>query len=113
MREHLSPFHVKAVTHPHLRSGEDTVLPLATPIKSTTGHEIKEVPIPKGTFVHVAIDVMNRSKLLFGDDASEFKPERWLGGGPNPPPNIKNPCLYSSMSFIFFNAEKTLLTFDP
>jgi cytochrome P450 len=34
--------------------------------------------IAKGTTVAVQMEVMNRSKALWGDDAWEFRPERWL-----------------------------------
>lgn len=34
--------------------------------------------IPKGTEVAIGIRAVNHSKALWGDDATEFKPERWL-----------------------------------
>lgn len=37
--------------------------------------------IPKGTTVIVSPWAINTSKALWGDDAHEFKPERWLGAG--------------------------------
>ena len=71
---------------------------MAVPIKSPTGEEIKQVFIPKGTSVIVAIDRMNRSKKIFGEDAEEFKPERWLPGGSGADTSVKNPGVYSSVS---------------
>ena len=35
--------------------------------------------IPQGTIVSVNIWVIHHSKEIWGEDASEFKPERWLG----------------------------------
>ncbi len=35
---------------------------------------------PKGRLVHWSIYAMHRRKDLFGEDAEEFKPERWLDG---------------------------------
>ena len=37
--------------------------------------------IPKDTIISVPIDAMNRSKALWGSDANEFNPERWMGPG--------------------------------
>lgn len=52
---------------------EDTVLPVG-------GGEDEKSPIfvPKGHFVIWNMWVMHRRKDLFGEDAEEFKPERWL-----------------------------------
>lgn len=43
---------------------------------SILGHHI-----PKGTFVILSPWAINLSKQLWGDDAAEFKPERWIGPG--------------------------------
>ncbi|KAK1146295.1 hypothetical protein N8T08_003082 [Aspergillus melleus] len=37
--------------------------------------------IPKGTLFNVAATVINRNKELWGADADQFNPERWLGPG--------------------------------
>lgn len=37
--------------------------------------------VPKGTFVLLAPTATNRHKAFWGDDANEFKPERWIGPG--------------------------------
>ncbi|KAK4565841.1 hypothetical protein LTR86_003690 [Recurvomyces mirabilis] len=37
--------------------------------------------IPKGTNIIISMRAINRSKELWGEDAAEFKPERWLGAG--------------------------------
>ena len=55
------------------------VIPFSQPIKSSDGRtELKEVFVPKGTTVHINIAATSRSRALWGDDAKEFKPERWL-----------------------------------
>lgn len=36
--------------------------------------------MPAGTSIVLASVVMHRSKAIWGDDALEFKPERWLDG---------------------------------
>ena len=37
--------------------------------------------VQKGQSIFVPLIALNRSKALFGEDALEFKPERWLGSG--------------------------------
>lgn len=46
-----------------------------TSIDTTIGGHL----IPKGTMVMLSPLAVNVSKTLWGEDASEFKPERWLG----------------------------------
>ena len=85
------------------RSGADTTVPLAIPVKSADGKkEITEILVPKGTTIHVSIAGMNRSKAIWGDDAKEFKPERWLrAGGPTDAVSAsafaRIPSLFSSL----------------
>ena len=70
-------------------------MPLHTPLKAQDGTIIKEIPIPKGTFALLGISAMNTSAAVFGEDAKEFKPERWLGGS-TPGTHLKNPGVYSA-----------------
>ena len=37
--------------------------------------------IPKDTIISVPIDAINNSKALWGSDADEFNPDRWMGPG--------------------------------
>ena len=55
------------------QAAEDTVLPLG-------GGDDEKSPVfvPKGCYFHWNLWAMHRRKDLFGDDAEEFKPERWL-----------------------------------
>ncbi|KAF9055322.1 cytochrome P450 [Hymenopellis radicata] len=39
---------------------------------------IKGMAIPKGTFMHICIRNINTSEDLWGEDAENFRPERWL-----------------------------------
>ncbi|THH30380.1 hypothetical protein EUX98_g3806 [Antrodiella citrinella] len=55
-----------------------TVLPLSRPISDNKGHMIREVALDKGTTVMLGIHGYNRSTAFWGEDATEFKPERWL-----------------------------------
>ena len=56
----------------------DAVLPLSTPIHDANGRLIHEIFVPDNTNVFLHIYNLNRDPLIWGDDAAEWKPERWL-----------------------------------
>ena len=60
------------------RSEEDTVLPLSAPIQGEDGRPIHELEVPAGTTVWLNIFGINRDPTIWGPDAAEWKPERWL-----------------------------------
>jgi len=76
---------------------EDTCLSLATPVQGPNGEQITQVPIPKGTPVHVSIVGSNRNARLWGLDAEEWKPERWLQPLPDALVDAKIPGVYSHL----------------
>ncbi|KAL5504184.1 hypothetical protein ACEPAH_8258 [Sanghuangporus vaninii] len=77
---------------------KDIVLPLAWPILGTDGKtEISEIPIKANTNVTVSIIGANRSKRIWGDDAEEWKPERWLEPLPESVAKAHMPGVYASM----------------
>ncbi|KAL0060042.1 hypothetical protein AAF712_013162 [Marasmius tenuissimus] len=57
--------------------GED-VIPLAYPVTGTSGTLINEIPIAKGQRIMIDIAAYNRLKQVWGDDAEEWNPERFL-----------------------------------
>jgi len=57
---------------------KDDVLPLLSPITTRNGMKSNTLTITAGTLVEVPISALNRSHIIWGDDALEFKPERWL-----------------------------------
>ncbi|KAF7372983.1 Cytochrome P450 [Mycena sanguinolenta] len=61
---------------------KDTVLQLSQPITSTTGEQLSSVAIKKGQFIFSALWSYNRLTTIWGPDAHEFKPSRWLEGTP-------------------------------
>jgi cytochrome P450 len=69
--------YLNAVTQEVLRFHPPIGLTPRTTARDTTiaGHYV-----PKGTRVMIAMLAVNQSKELWGEDATEFKPERWLGG---------------------------------
>ncbi|KAF9524825.1 cytochrome P450 [Crepidotus variabilis] len=62
----------------HRVAVKDIVLPLSQPIKGIDGKVILEIPVPKGSEILVSIINCNRNPDLWGPDAHEYKPERWL-----------------------------------
>ena len=56
----------------------DVVLPFSTPIYDVNGRKTNEIAIPKNTNVFLHIWNLNRDPSIWGDDAAEWKPERWL-----------------------------------
>lgn len=55
------------------------MVPLQYPIRDVvTGKETREILILKDTSVYIGLSAANRSTAIWGEDAAEFKPERWL-----------------------------------
>lgn len=71
------------------------VLPLFSPITGIDGRKINEIVVPNGTYIMVAIRACNRDKALWGDDADQWKPERWLSPLPEIILQAKIPGVYS------------------
>ncbi|PBK80315.1 cytochrome P450 [Armillaria gallica] len=59
-------------------AGQDDVLPLSSPITTTSGKVLHELPIPKGVQIMSSVAACNRNKEMFGEDADIFNPDRWL-----------------------------------
>lgn len=55
----------------------DDVIPLDTPFVDVHGQVQDSIRVKKGDPIFIPILVINRSKALWGEDAFEFKPERW------------------------------------
>jgi cytochrome P450 len=61
-----------------------TVLLLSTPIvnnRDPSQPPMRELPIRKGTKIHIPSEFMNRRRDIWGDEAAVWKPERWLEEG--------------------------------
>ncbi|KAK0442017.1 cytochrome P450 [Desarmillaria tabescens] len=63
-------------------AGQDDVLPLSSPITTTSGKVLHELPIPKGVQIMSSVAACNRNKEVFGEDAHIFNPDRWLRESP-------------------------------
>ncbi len=115
---------------------QDDVLPLSTPITTTSGKVLHELPIPKGTQIiasiavynrssspyfiflqnHVLTRHLNRNEEIFDDDADIFNPDRWLR---DTVPNTKSALgVYASMRMYyltvnaFLNSARRRFTFS-
>ncbi|KAG9221307.1 hypothetical protein CCMSSC00406_0009418 [Pleurotus cornucopiae] len=67
-----------AVLHTFRQAGRDDVLPLSTPLETSDGKILTELPVPKGLIVMASMIGYNANKHVFGEDADDFNPERWL-----------------------------------
>ncbi|KAI9069463.1 cytochrome P450 [Trametes sanguinea] len=80
---------------------KDSVLPLSAPITGIDGSPIHSVPLKKGMYVLVNITGSNCNKELWGEDAYEWRPERWLEPLPSAVEEAHVPGVYSHlMTFI-------------
>jgi len=57
---------------------QDDVIPLGSPIVAKSDEQVSSIHVRKGTPVDVAIGVYNRLPDIWGADANEFNPERFL-----------------------------------
>ncbi|KAJ4000730.1 cytochrome P450 [Lentinula boryana] len=58
-------------------AGQDDVIPLSQPVRDKKGTEHHSISVVKGQTVMVPLLALNRDKATWGEDAMEFKPERW------------------------------------
>ena len=61
---------------------------------------MRELVIPKGTDIFVGLRGMNHSKAYWGDDANEWKPDRFLAPLPNSLLEARVPGIYSNMCVL-------------
>jgi len=87
--------HLDAMVHEVLRmhpplwemtriATDDDIIPLSVPVRTTDNKLVDRVSIAAGQTVSVAIRTVNRSTSIWGADAKEFKPQRWLDEGGTP-----------------------------
>jgi len=56
---------------------KDDLVPLDTPFTDKNGNTQYTIRVSKGDSIYIPVRAINRSKAVWGEDASEFKPERW------------------------------------
>ena len=63
---------------------------------------MREIPVPKGTTIYIGIRASNLDKRICGEDALEFKPERWMSPLPSTVTEARIPGVYSNLWVLFF-----------
>ncbi|RDB25864.1 Docosahexaenoic acid omega-hydroxylase CYP4F3 [Hypsizygus marmoreus] len=80
---------------------QDVVMPLSVPIKGKDGSDIHTITVPKDTRIVISILNANRDSALWGPDALEWKPERWMSPLPQALLDARMPGVYSHlMTFL-------------
>ncbi|CCL99580.1 uncharacterized protein FIBRA_01598 [Fibroporia radiculosa] len=65
---------------------KDDVIPLSKPVRTTTGKTISSLRVRAGQVFHIPFTTMHVNTAVWGPDAADFHPERWIvpGGVPAP-----------------------------
>ncbi|GAA5823734.1 hypothetical protein JCM3770_002596 [Rhodotorula araucariae] len=68
------------VTSTIRQAAHDDFIPLSKPIRSAMdpSQMISHVRVTKGQFIFIPIRAVGLSRDVYGDDADEFRPERWI-----------------------------------
>ncbi|KAF7341197.1 Cytochrome P450 [Mycena venus] len=69
-------------------ASEDCILPLSQPITTINGSQMFEIPFRKGQCLYLAMAAHNRLPSIWGPDAGEFQPSRWLKKEPRKGPAL-------------------------
>ncbi|KAI0713830.1 cytochrome P450 [Earliella scabrosa] len=76
---------------------KDLVLPFSEPVRGRDGKLRNEIVIPRGAVVFSHFQASNVNKALWGEDAGEWKPERWLASLPEVLEEARIPGVYSNL----------------
>lgn len=82
------------------RALDDTVLPLSYPITDTNGQAVDGIALEKGQTVIVGIHGCNRRTAIWGDDATEWKPERWFAPLPEKVKSVQNGSVIGNHMYV-------------
>ena len=86
-----------ALSDPANSAARDVALPLDQPVRGRDGKQITEIVVPRGTAVQVHYQASNVNKVLWGEDAKEWKPERWLSPLPASLEDARIPGVYAHL----------------
>ena len=73
------------------------MLPLSEPVRGLDGKMINEIVMPKGSFIFCNLRACNSNKAIWGEDAYEWKPERWLQPLPREVLDAHVPGIYANL----------------
>lgn len=92
------------------RARQDVILPLSEPIKGVNGKLIHEIMIPKDTTIVIGILSANRNRAIWGEDATKWKPERWLSPLPDAVIEARIPGIYSNLCVAYLSPRNSVIT---
>ncbi|EKM49764.1 uncharacterized protein PHACADRAFT_265422 [Phanerochaete carnosa HHB-10118-sp] len=79
----------------------DIVMPLSEPVRGLDGTLVSEIAVPKDTPIFISMRGCNRNPAIWGEDALEWKPERWLTPLPKALGEAHVPGIYANlMTFL-------------
>ena len=87
-------------------------MPLSSPLRGVDGTLMNEIFVPKGTMLLVSNWMSNVNKAIWGEDADQWKPERWLEPLPETLKDAKIPGIYANLWVTLttrVNVQLTLL----
>ena len=73
------------------------MLPLSQPVRAKDGRMISEIVVPRKTVVLGHFQASNSNKELWGEDAGEWKPARWLAPLPESLDEAHLPGVYANL----------------
>ncbi|RDX52864.1 cytochrome P450 [Lentinus brumalis] len=79
------------------RAAKDIVLPLTWPVRGKDGSMMHELFVPKGTGILPNLQASNCNRALWGEDAMEWRPERWTEQLPEELDEARIPGVYSNL----------------
>ncbi|KAF9492856.1 cytochrome P450 [Pleurotus eryngii] len=89
------------IVHMERVASQDVVVPLYTPLRRTDGKETSRLVIHRNQHVVIGIANCNTDTTLWGEDAHDWNPERWMNPLPQSLLRAQVPGIYSYlMSFL-------------
>ncbi|KAI0038897.1 cytochrome P450, partial [Auriscalpium vulgare] len=88
----------------------DTYMPLSTAIYTEKYGHVSSLLVPKNTTILVNVRAINRDPAIWGPDAAELKPERWLSPLPESVTQARIPGVYSN-TLTFFGGGHACIGF--
>jgi cytochrome P450 len=79
------------------RTTEAASVPLQFPARSASGEKIDAIHVAKNQRLVISIIAANHNQAVWGEDASEWKPERWLKSSQGITPGDKDAVKYSGV----------------
>ncbi|KAG2352079.1 cytochrome P450 [Suillus spraguei] len=77
-----------------------TSIPVQFPVRTASGEEINTISVAKHQAIIMSIVAANHNQAVWGEDASEWKPERWLN---STQAGVKDGVRYQVMTFLAGN----------